>query len=273
MVETINLWENTPGMCDEIPVMEYYKPENIKSDAAVIIFPGGGYALRAEHEGRGYAEFLNKYGISAFVVQYRVSPHRFPLELLDARRSVRYVRFFADKFGIDKNKICVMGSSAGGHLAALLSTYFQPIDFENLDEIDEEGYLPDKQILCYPVINLGNKNVGHIPSGVNLLGEIYPYEWEQCSPHIIAGEKTPDAFIWHTFEDGCVNVINSLEYAKKLKELDKRVEMHIFPDGPHGLGLAPNNPEEDVNANFVRKHISQWGNLLINWLKYINYLK
>lgn len=271
MFQAIKLWENTPGICEEIPIIEYYKPENKKSDAAVIIFPGGGYSHRAKHEGEGYAQFLSDNGINAFVVQYRVSPHRFPLELLDARRSVRYVRFFADKFGIDKNKICVMGSSAGGHLSALVSTYMEPIEFENLDEIDKEDFLPNKQILCYPVIKLGYK-FAHVASGVNLLGEKYPYEWENCSPNLIAGEKTPDAFIWHTFEDNCVNVINSLEYAKKLRKLNKRVEMHIFPDGAHGLGLAPQNPELDDDANYMRKHISQWGDLLINWLKYINYL-
>ena len=136
MFERCKMWENTPGMNEEIPVIEYYKPENMISDAAVIIFPGGGYLRRAKHEGEGYAKFLNEHGISAFVVQYRVSPHRFPLELLDARRSVRYVRYYADKFGIDKNKICVMGSSAGGHLAALVSTYMNSIDFEDVDEID-----------------------------------------------------------------------------------------------------------------------------------------
>lgn len=273
MTKVFNLWENTPGMCEEVPVIEYYKPEVKKSDAAVVIFPGGGYSHRAKHEGEGYAEFLNKHGISAFVVQYRVSPHRFPLELLDARRSVRYVRYYAEKFGIDKDKICVMGSSAGGHLAALVSTYMNPIDFENVDEIDNENFLPDKQILCYPVIALGNKNVAHICSGKNLLGEQYADMWEDCSPNLIAGEKTPDAFIWHTFEDGAVNVINSLEYAKKLKELDKRVEIHIFPDGPHGLGLSPENPELDETANKHRRHISQWSDLLIKWFKYIEYLK
>lgn len=272
MNERINLWENTPGMCEEIPVIEYYKPENKRSDAAVIIFPGGGYSHRAKHEGEGYAEFLNSFGITAFVVQYRVSPHRFPLELLDARRSVRFVRFFADKFGIDKNKVCVMGSSAGGHLAALVSTYTEPIEFENADEIDKEEFLPNKQILCYPVIFLGQKNTAHIGSGKNLLGESYPDMWENCSPNLIAGEKTPDAFIWHTFEDGCVNVVNSLEYAKKLKELNKKVEMHIFPDGHHGMGLAPEIPGDDEYANSTRKHVSKWGELLINWLKYIDYL-
>ncbi len=272
MSEVFNLWENTPGMCEEVPTITYYEPENKTTDMAVVIFPGGGYSHRAVHEGQGYAEFLNKYGITAFVVAYRVSPHRFPLELSDARRSVRYVRYYAEKFGIDKNKVCVMGSSAGGHLAALVSTYFNEIEFEGVDEIDKEDFIPNKQILCYPVIALGGKSVAHVGSGKNLLGEFYADMWEACSPNLIASEKTPDAFIWHTFEDGAVNVVNSLDYAKKLKELNKRVEMHIFPEGPHGLGLAPVKDDVSENDNRIRKYVSQWGELLIGWLKYINYL-
>ena len=273
MSEIFNLWENTPGMCEEVPTITYYEPENKKSDAAIIIYPGGGYSHRAVHEGQGYAEYLNEHGISAFVVAYRVSPHRFPLQLLDARRSVRYVRYYAEKFGIDKNKVCVMGSSAGAHLAALVSTYFEPLEFDNIDEIDKEDYIPNKQILCYPVILLGDKSVGHIPSGKNLLGEMYPNLWEDCSPNLIANENTPDAFIWHTFKDGAVNVINSFRYAEKLRKLDKKVEMHIFPEGPHGLGLAPAKEEATEEENRIRKYVSQWGELLIGWLRYINYLK
>ena len=165
-----------------------------------------------------------------------------------------------------------MGSSAGVHLAALVATYFESIDFEDIDEIDKENFIPDKQILCYPVIALGGKAVAHIGSGKNLLGELYPGMWEDCSPNLIASEKTPDAFIWHTFKDGAVNVINSLKYAEKLRQLDKKVEMHIFPEGPHGLGLAPYKEDADENNNKIRKYVSKWGELLIGWLKYINYL-
>ena len=106
MMEQFNLWENTPGLCEETPVVKVFVPENKKSDAAVVIFPGGGYYKRALHEGNGYAEFLNSHGITAFVVEYRVYPHKFPLPLLDARRGVRFARANAEKYGIDKNKDC-----------------------------------------------------------------------------------------------------------------------------------------------------------------------
>ena len=148
----MKLYETYPAEWEEIPEITAYIPAEKKCNGAVVIFPGGAYRGRAAHEGKGYAEFLQSKGICAFDVAYRVSPHRFPLELLDARRAVRWVRAHAEEYGIDKNKIAVMGSSAGGHLAAMVSTYIDPIEFEGLDSVDAEDYLPNAQILCYPVI-------------------------------------------------------------------------------------------------------------------------
>ena len=158
--EIINLWETPPGMCEEKPKLTVYLPESKTSMGAVIICPGGAYVGRATHEGKDYAEFLAEYGYTSFVLDYRVTPHKFPLPLLDARRAIRLVRFYADKYEIDKNKIAIMGSSAGGHLAAMTSTYYEPIEFENIDEIDKEDFIPNAQILCYPVIKLLGKGKG-----------------------------------------------------------------------------------------------------------------
>lgn len=272
MKQTFDLWENPQGMCEETPKITYYKPNAKKSDAAVVIFPGGGYEKRAAHEGEGYALFLAENGISSFVVDYRVSPHRFPLPLLDARRAVRFVRFYSDKFGIDKNKIAVMGSSAGGHLAATVSTYYDKIDFEGVDKIDEEDFVPDKQILCYPVIKLLGKGVAHLGSGKNLLGDEHAFMGEELSPDNIVSEFTPEAFIWHTFEDSAVNVINSLDYAKALKQKSIKAEVHIFPEGRHGLGLSEQKQDVSEKENIQRKHVSEWPKLLLRWLRYIGYL-
>lgn len=257
MMDTVQLWEQTPGMCEEIPVLDIYIPENKTTDIAVVIMPGGGYRGRAPHEGKGYAEFLNAHGIAAFVCQYRVAPHRFPLPLLDARRAIRYVRYFSEKFGISKEKVYIMGSSAGGHLSAMTSTYREPIEFEGLDDIDRENPNPNGQILCYPVIKLLGKGVAHLGSGMNLLGDKQAEMGEELSPDLIADENTPKAFIWHTFSDPAVNVINSLDYAKRLRQMNVPVEMHIYPEGPHGLGLAPAYP-----------HVADWAQRLIAWLKF-----
>lgn len=160
------LWEK------EKTQLEYYQAEDKRSDVAVLIFPGGGYVGHTAHEGQGYAEMFNSWGISAFVLNYRVTPDYFPKPLLDARRAIRFIRANAEKFGVDKRKILVIGSSAGGHLAALLSTYTQPIAGESNDFIDRESYMPNAQILCYPVIS-SDEDFGHIPSYQNLLGIVY----------------------------------------------------------------------------------------------------
>lgn len=259
--EELKLWENTPGKCEELPMLDVYIPESKKSDGAVVIMPGGGYGMRAPHEGEGYANYLNSLGITAFVCQYRVYPHTFPLPLSDSRRAIRFVRHNAEKYGLDKNKIFIMGSSAGGHLSAMTSTYKEPIEFEDTDEIDKEDFLPNGQILCYPVIMLSGDGIAHIGSGKNLLAENYADLQQSLSPNLIADENTPQAFIWHTFDDDAVNVINSLEYAKRLRSVNVDVEMHIYPNGPHGLGLADNAP-----------HVAEWTKCLEKWFEYIGFM-
>ncbi len=248
-MEVFPLWDNSEKDNTKI---EWYAPKTRKTDAAVIIFPGGGYAMLANHEGEDYAKYLNSLGMTAFVVYYRVSPNRFPLPLLDARRAVRFVRRNCEAFGIDKNKICVMGSSAGGHLAALLSTYTAPLAGEGVDETDAECYIPNGQILCYPVV-ASDKEIAHIGSYNNLLGA-EATDWENYDPTLLLHEKTPKAFIWHTANDTAVKVLNSYRYASALYEKGISCELHVFPFGPHGLGLA----KED-------SHVAQWTPLLKNW--------
>ncbi len=257
----VQLWENTPGLCEEIPQIRYYQPQKAVTDAAVVVFPGGGYGMRAPHEGQAYAEFLEAAGIHTFVVDYRVAPHRFPLPLLDARRAVRWVRAYAAEYGIDKNKIAVMGSSAGGHLAAMLSTYMNPIDHEGADDIDFESFLPNAQILCYPVICAPSSGVAHVGSYDKLLGGSDEVMENALDPSQNVQVNTPPAFIWHTADDNVVSVVNSYRYATFLREAGVPVEMHVFPNGYHGLGLAPNQP-----------HVAQWSHLLINWLRYNEWL-
>lgn len=262
-MEIFKLWDHVPGMREEEPVLEFYPSITKASDATVVICPGGGYCARAVHEGRGYAEFFNTIGMNAFVCQYRVSPHRFPLPLLDIRRAIRYVRANAEKFGIDPHKVAVMGSSAGGHLSALVSTYTAPIEFEGLDEIDNQPALPDATILCYPVIHCPDElNVAHVGSFQNLLGPGMEDKYHDYSCDELVSDATPTAFLWHTSNDGGVNVINSYLYAMALRRHNIPHEMHIFPDGPHGLGLAPSYP-----------HVAQWAPLLRNWLASMGWVR
>ena len=259
----IKLWESAPGLCEEEPVLEFY-PSLVKvSDATVVICSGGGYGMRGTHEGQAYAEYFNTIGMNAFVCQYRVSPHRFPLPLLDLRRSIRYVRAYADQFGIDINKVAAMGSSAGGHLSALVSTYTAPIEFEGVDEIDRQPALPDATILCYPVIrNPDETGIGHSGSFRNFLGEENQEIYRNFSCDLLVNNSTPPAFIWHTSADQGVNVINSYMYAAALRRHNIPHEMHIFPTGRHGLGLALSDP-----------HVAQWTTLMRNWLANIGWIQ
>ena len=234
--------------------IEWYEPKHKKTDAAVIIFPGGGYIKLVEYEGKDYAEYFNKKGITAFVAYYRYKPNYFPLPLLDARRAVRFVRANADMFGVDVNKIAVMGSSAGGHLCALLSTYMEKIDGEGVDELDNIDFLPNAQILCYPVIS-ADESISHKDSYMRLLGEEYINK-EKYSPELLITENTPKAFIWHTAEDKTVPVENSCRYMAALSQKGVLCELHIFPLGRHGLALSLDN-----------EHVSQWKRLLDNWLE------
>lgn len=256
LLKTVDLWENTPGMCEVTPQLDICIPARKTTRASVVILPGGGYNHLCNHEGMGYADFLNAHGITAFVCRYRVAPHRFPLPLLDARRAMRYVRAHCEELGIDKDKIYIMGSSAGGHLAALTATYHKPIDFEGMDEIDTEDYRPNGQILCYPVISLLDEAIAHPGSGECLLGERKQELGNALSPNLIADETTPRAFIWHTFDDGSVNVINTLEYAKRLKQVGVNTEVHVYPHGRHGLNLASELP-----------HVRNWSRDLLEWLE------
>jgi acetyl esterase/lipase len=267
--EIIKLWEKDAplyAMGGEIPTLVYYPAENKKGDGAVVICPGGGYNHKARHEGEGYARFLSSMGIEAFVLLYRHSPeHFFPCQLLDARRAVRYVRANAEKYEINPQKIAIMGSSAGGHLAALTSTYRGKIEGEGQDAIDEVDCIPSAQILCYPVIT----PAGHMGTYSCLVKGGYADGIKnRVNPAIIADKDTPPAFIWHTAEDDTVTVTNSYEYAGVLYRLGVPVEMHIYPFGPHGLGLATG---EELGGKCV-PHVQSWASLLIDWLKLYGYI-
>ena len=263
-----NLWKNTIPYWDdsfiEADEKEPRKPTitayEAGSECAVIIFPGGGYAMRAEHEGKAYAEWLQSIGITSFVVDYRVAPYQHPAELSDAMRAVRYVRYFAKDYGINKNKIAVMGSSAGGHLAASVSVHYDKDIYKGTDKIDKEDCKPNATILCYPVIDMFEYR--HDGSRQNLIGaRAFDEDKELMSLHKQVTRETPPAFIWHTAEDSTVPVENSLLYAGALSKAQIPFELHVYPYGHHGLGLAKAMP-----------HVAQWAPALENWLRLIEFI-
>lgn len=229
----------------ETPQYQVYLPEkSIATGAAVLIFPGGGYAvLAANHEGHDYAKWLAERGIAGIVVKYRVSGkpalgYQFPVPFLDARRAIRTVRAKCTEWGIDPQKVGVMGSSAGGHLASLCATRFgDSFAEETHDEIDKLDCRPDFAILIYPVISM-TPPITHSGSRKNLLGENpSPEATAKYSTAQAMSKTTPPVFILSTSDDK-VDCRNSLEFATACKANGVPVSLHLFETGGHGYGMA-----------------------------------
>jgi acetyl esterase/lipase len=221
------------------PKIEVYLPASEgRKDIGVIIFPGGGYQGLAEYEGAGYAEFFQSKGIAAFVVEYRLAPggHKHPAMLEDALAAIQAVRSSATEFGIDPDKVGVMGSSAGGHLTAHTVTSYGEYS---------KDLRPAFGVLCYPVVEMDGVYT-HKGSRQNLLGDAPSRELKRSvSPELKVTKDTPPCFIWHTVEDPVVPVENSLLFASALQKNAIPFELHIYPKGRHGLGMKTNYAWED----------------------------
>lgn len=245
-IKPIELWpEDHPSahsLNEEKAVITPYLLESDKPLAAVVVLPGGGYGMRADHEGKPIAEWLNSIGLHAFVLDYRVAPHKHPVPLNDAKRGLRLVRSRAAEFGVDPNRVGILGFSAGGHLASTAGTHYDLGDQTSQDLVERESSRPDLMVLCYPVISLGEYR--HDGSRVNLLGEHAPEELvELLSNENQVTESTPPTFLWHTADDGAVPVENSLMFAAALSRNRVPHELHVYESGRHGLGLAQEEPE------------------------------
>lgn len=242
----VSLWPNcVPGALGsrdrDTPALTPYFADPAKATgAAMVVCPGGGYEKLAEHEGAGYAEWLAGNGIAAFVLTYRLGSdgYRHPSMLDDAARALRLVRAHAAVWNLNAQRVGIIGSSAGGHLAATLLTHFDAGHTAASDPIERESSRPDFGILCYPVISMGPNT--HEGSRKNLLGDNPPVELVA----LLSNEKqvtlqTPPCFIWHTWEDPVVKVDNSLAFAEALQRAGVPFEAHIYEKGGHGMGLGP----------------------------------
>jgi len=243
---------------EETPAFTPYLVESSQPTSAIVILPGGGYGMRAEHEGEPVAKWLNSLGISAFVLHYRVAPYKHPSPLIDVQRAIRTIRFSAKDWGVDPNRLGVLGFSAGGHLAATAGTHFDEGDGHATDPIERESSRPDLLVLCYPVITFQGAT-RHQGSIDNLLGEVpSEAELERLSNEKQVKEQTPPTFLWHTADDASVHVENSFLFARALREKNIPFELHIFEQGRHGLGLA--NEDDQVRdwqgqcARWLKKH-------------------
>jgi acetyl esterase/lipase len=270
ILQPVILWPGgAPGALgmteNDIPALTPYLPASgAATGAAMVVCPGGGYGGLASHEGHDYALFLNQHGIAAFVLRYRLgsSGYRHPCMLQDAARAVRTVRARAAEWGVDAGRVGVMGSSAGGHLAATLLTQFDVGRPDAGDAVERQSSRPDLGVLCYPVISMGEN--GHAGSRENLLGSSPSVDLaRQLSAELNVTAQTPPCFVWHTVEDDGVKVENSLLFAAALRRCGVPFDLHLYERGCHGIGLADPTP-------FSNAHL--WSHNLVYWLRQHGFL-
>ncbi len=242
-------------------LLPYLAPKELATGSAVMICPGGGYAMLAmDHEGKQIAEWFNALGIHAFILQYRLgswdgSGYKHPTMLNDAKRGFRLIRTYAQEFGIDPNKIGVMGFSAGGHLASTLATHFDDGTPNDEDVIERVSCLPNFLVLAYPVISFDE--YAHGGSRRFLLGPTPSMkDVQDLSNHKQVSVLTPPTFLFHTNEDSGVLPENSVLFYLALRQKGVPAEIHIYEKGRHGVGFAPDDPV-----------LSTWKDRLKDWLK------
>jgi len=259
------LWPNgTPGAkgdsARDIPTLTPFPaPAGNNSGSAIVICPGGSYGTLAPHEGQTYAQFLQKHSVNGFVLKYRLGSagYRHPIMLGDAARALRTVRANAKQWKINPDKIGIMGSSAGGHLASTLLTHFGAGNPQASDPIDRVSSRPSLGILCYPVISMGEFT--HRGSRRNLLGDKPVTELlKLLSNELQVTADTPPTFLWHTVEDKAVPVENSMLFAAALQKAGVPFALHVYQKGRHGLGLADKPPFNNTHP---------WAGDLVFWLK------
>lgn len=241
-----------------VPTLRYFMPPpSAERHAAVIICPGGGYAIEAiDKEGYEPARWLQERGIVGIVLKYRLpqgtTGDSSPWE--DVSRAIRLVRQRAIEWNIDPKRIGIMGFSAGGHLASTGATRFDEGDSNSADPVDRASSRPDFQILVYPVITMDSQ-AGHTGSRERLLGKTpAPEAIAQASSDLQVTDQTPPAFLVHTSDDR-VSCENSLRYVSALKRHGVPFELHLYERGGHGYGLRAGNGAVDA-----------WPKALHEWL-------
>lgn len=248
-----------------VPTLTAYFPAKDKvNGTAVIICPGGAYRVLAyKHEGSDIARRLNEWGVTAFVLKYRLPDDRIMIDkeigpLQDAQRAIQIVREHAESWHIHSGRIGLMGFSAGAHLVATAGTHFLQSFIVNPDSI---SLRPDFMILAYPVISFTD-SIGHIGSRDNLLGPHPSLEKiREFSAELQVTPQTPPAFIVQATDDPVVRVENSVEFYMALHQNGVPVEMHLYEKGPHGFGMHnPDSPDD-------------WMERLYHWMESDGFLK
>ena len=247
--EALSLWPDAAPMSEgsdmiDQPILTVHKPDPKNClGVACIVAPGGGYRILAsDHEGLQVAKWLNRRGITAFVLRYRIAPkYHSSVSLLDGLRAVRCVRYLSADFQIDRDRIGMLGFSAGGHLTVAVGTGWDNGDDQSDDPIDRVSSRPDFLVPVYAVTN-GEKRGKKAD--------------EYTSTDTLVNDSTPPTFLVHTHEDSVVPASQSTLFYDALLTHKVPAELHIFNKGDHGLGLLAGDPDGAL-----------WGELLIRWLR------
>ena len=223
------------------PRMYPFLPKKRSTSAAVLVIPGGGYEhVAITYEGFQIAAWLNAQGMPAFVLDYRVKPYRYPVEIDDGRRAMRLIRAHAAEYGVDPNRIGVWGFSAGGHLASSLGTHCEngTAAATNTDPVDAVSCKPTFMVLAYPVITMTAPEAHH-GSALNLLGpDPDPALVKEYSNENAVNADTPPTFLFATTKDPTVPVENSLDFYRALERAGVHAELHLYDYANHGCGLC-----------------------------------
>ena len=266
----IDIWEgyeySDNGQGGERPALRTYFLDGVQSRPLILICPGGGYQFLSPRVAEPVALQFAAAGFHSCVLDYSVAPRRHPQPLRDVSRAMCLLRESAERYHIDPDRIAVCGFSAGGHLAASLGVHWMGTSLDAVAGISVRMTRPNALILGYPVITSGQ--FGHTASFANLLGEV-PREEElrEMSLELQVKYDTPPCFIWHTFADESVPVENSLLFAAALREKRVPFELHIYPEGNHGLSLATLETSDQTHG--VDPHVASWMNACIEWLRIV----
>ncbi|MBI5851008.1 MAG: alpha/beta hydrolase [Planctomycetes bacterium] len=241
-------------------LVPYDPPLEFAHGGAVLVLPGGGYGHLARHEGEDYARWLNALGFHAYVLEYRLgnAGHPHPAPVRDAAMALAWIRA-DERFPIDPERVGVIGSSAGGHLAATIAA-FDPAsaEFEGLPHAHAR---PDFAVLCYPVISMRDP-LGHAGSRRNLLGASPgPELVTRLSIETQVDAKFPPCFVWHGADDAVVPARNAYALADALAQNGVAHELHVYERAAHGIGLGLRDP-----VGHSTRELHDWAQACAEWL-------
>ena len=251
--------KNARGYLTSYVLEKYSEYASNKIRPAMVVLPGGGYWMCSQRECQPIALAYLSHGFQAFTLSYTTGncceDAHFPIMLIEGCMAVAYVRMNAEKYGIDPDKVAICGFSAGGHLAASVSTMYADEAVVNALKENACYAKPSASVLCYPVITFVNSS--HLGTREWATGGDSSKD-TILSPELRADKDTPIAFIWTTSEDTCVPPINSLLYASALSKNGVPFELHVYQKGPHGLALANDETSPAPGHDLINKDAQEW---------------